>query len=279
MTYLWIAIITLIIAYAAYLICTGMQLTSTINSLILAIGTGLTTGALLLFMTHGSESKQSTNTLIVGTSPDFPPYCFIENEKLVGFEIDVIKEVGKHLNKDITFKTMPFTTLIPSLQLGSLQVVASGLTSTPERAKTVLMCRPHTENNPLVIVSLKSAPALQITDLHGKQVIVNEGYTAEAYLSTIPNIHLTRLKTVADAFLALKGGRADAFVTAEGTIKPFFDQKGSDEFLISPIAGTQENCCIAIAPKYPELVDEIESALEEMKKDGTLKQLKTKWGL
>jgi len=279
MTYLFITCIALIITCAAYLICTRMQLTATANALILAISIGLAAGALLLFTTYSSESKQSANTLIVGTSPDFPPYCFMENEKLVGFEIDVITEVGSRLHKDIVFKTMPFTTLIPSLQLGSLQVVAAGLTGTPERAQAVLLCKPHSENNPFVIISLKSAPIKQVSELHGKQVIVNEGYTAEAYLGAIPGIHLTRLKTVADAFLALKGGRAQAFVTAQGTIKPFFDQDSSDEFLINPIPGTQENCCMAVAPKYPELVDEIESALESMKKDGSLEHIKTKWGL
>ncbi len=278
MSYVYITVGVLIITSILYGICTLMKLAKPANAFALALCAGLITGAALQYLGHAGTGNQKA-PLLVGIYAAFPPFTFVENEEFVGFEIDLVKEIGKRLHKDIEFKNMPFGTLLPSLQLGSIHVIASGLTATPERSKMVLFTEPYVENNPLVILSLQSAPAKKLTDLPSKQVLVNEGYTADLYMSNIPGLHLTRLKTVADAFLALKSGRASAFVTAKNTLKPFFNQYGSDEFYVSEIPGTDENTSMAVAPQYPELLKEIKATLVTMKEDGSLQYLKNKWGL
>ena len=279
MSYVQIILGVLIITCITYFICILIKRAKPTNSLAIALSAGLTFGGALFFMGHTNSSNQKTDPLIVGIYAAFPPFTFVENEEFVGFEIDLAKEIGKRLYKEVEFKNMPFATLLPSLQLGSLHVVASGLTATPERAQVVLFSEPYVENNPLVILSLKSAPAKTLADLTHKPVLVNEGYTADLYMSNIPGPQLTRLKTVADAFLALKSGRASAFVTAKNTLKPFFDQYGSNEFYVSEIPHTDENTCMAVSPHYPELFKDIKATLATMKEDGSLEHLITKWGL
>ena len=221
--------------------------------------------------------KNDNKTMIVGVSPDFPPFTYVDNDTTVGFDIDLIMEIGRRLNREVVLKSMPFSTLLPTLQLGHIQVIASGLSATPERAQHVLFTTPYLDNNPLVIVSLATAPANSVADLANKEVIVNEGYTADLYLSKIDGISLKRLKAPAEAFLALKSGRAIAFVTAQDTVAPFFDQYGSEGFNVSVIPDTKENACFAIAPQYPELLKDIQKVLDVMQQDGTLQATKTKW--
>jgi arginine/lysine/histidine transporter system substrate-binding protein len=250
------------------------------SNLILVVCAGLLVSASVAWhMFKSPKTDGNSNILIVGTSGDFPPFTYVENGKLVGFDVDLVEEIAARLGKKIELKNMPFSTLLPSLQLGNLQVVASGVTETPERAQQVLFTTPYIENNPLVIVSLPASPAKTIQDLFGKEVIVNDGYTADLYMSKITGPLIKRLKSPADAFLALKSGRAFAFVTAQNTIAPVLAQYGSQAFHLAAISDTEEPASLAIAPQYKTLQAQIQKAQDDMKQDGTLEQLKKKWGL
>lgn len=226
-----------------------------------------------------ARTRQNTNIMTVGVSADFPPFTYIEKDQIVGFEIDLVQAIATRLGKQIELKNMPFATLLPTLQMGQLQVVAAGLTATPERAQHVLFTEPYVQDNPLVIVSLVSNPIRDVSGLVQQEVIVNEGYTSDLYLSKIEGILLKRLKTPAEAFLALKSGRAAAFVTACDTIKPFFAQETTQDFVVANIPDTSESAALAIALAYPDLLKEIQACLDDMQQDGSLKALKTKWQL
>lgn len=249
------------------------------NTSFLLIGFGLLICYLIWSIMPRLDSRecQNTNILTVGVSADFPPFTYVEQDQIVGFEIDLVFEIGRRLGKQIELKNMPFATLLPSLQIGQLQIIAAGLTATKERAEHVLFTKPYVQDNPLVIVSLASNPIDQLQDLANQEVIVNQGYTADLYLSKIDGILLKRLKTPAEAFLALKSGRAVAFVTAQDTVKPFFDQNLAQNFKTALIPGTSESASLAFALHDTGLLDEIQNILDQMQQDGTLKVLKNKW--
>lgn len=233
----------------------------------------------IYFVKYLKIPQAAFDGIIVGTSADFPPFSFVENDQIVGFDIDLITEISQRLQQKIELKNIPFGTLLPTLQLGHIQVIAAGLSSTPERSQHVLFTEPYLDQNPFVIVSLINDPIQTISDLQNQEVIVNEGYTADLYLSKLENIEIKRLKTPAEAFLALKAGRAKAFVTAQDTVAPFFEQYSPNDFNVVVIPGTSENISFAIAPQYSNLRHQIQAALDEMQHDGTLAALKTKWKL
>lgn len=112
-----------------------------------------------LFYSHYFSKKQpirvaDESVLMVGTAAEFPPFEFIKNDEIVGFDIDLIKEVAQRLEKKLVLKDMPFTTLIPQLQNGSLHILAAGLTPTPERARVMLFTKPYLETDSLVVITL-----------------------------------------------------------------------------------------------------------------------------
>jgi len=223
-----------------------------------------------------------SNTVIVGTNSEFPPFSFKEGDDFTGFDIDVIQEVFKRLKKSILFKDMPFDALIPEIQIGNIQVIAGGITPTEERAQRAFFTRPHLTGNPLVIISLKDGNALTtLADLEGKTVAVNEGYIADSFMSEQPGITLLRLSSalVSDGILALQSNRADAFVAASYSMKPYFEKYNINDFYVTPIANTEESSAFAISKHYPDLRRDIQITLNEMEQDGTLEALKTKWNL
>ena len=115
--------------------------------------------------------------------------------------------------------------------------------------------------------------------MKGQSIGVNEGYTADFYISKQPDIKVDRLENVAQAMLALKQGKIDAFVTAENAIQPFFDLHGKNGLQVEELPEITENYALAVSKKYPDLLKRINATLVEIKEDGTIADFKRRWGL
>ncbi len=247
------------------------------------VGTCIAFSSLLLLSGcfEPTRSPEATEEiLIVGTESNFPPFSFKEHNELVGFDIDIIKEVAKRLGRQIEFKDMSFEALIPQAQLGNIPVIAAGMTPTKEREKMVSFTEPYIKGDPLFVVSLadKSIENFDALKL-GKKVVVNQGYTADFYMSTVEGPELIRPETPAEAFLALQQGRADAFVTARNTLTPFFKKHNQEDYELKLISGTDESTALIVSKEYPELLVEIQAILDRMIEDGTMAALKQKWDI
>ena len=237
-----------------------------------------------IFIWYYSEKEDilaSNNTILtIGTNADYPPFSFIKDGKIAGFDIDVAKEAARRIEKKVALKDMPFDALIIEAQQGTIDIIAAGMTSTPERTKKLLFTTPHISGDPLIIISLpKDSPVKSVEQLKGKTVVVNEGFVADTYISGIEGIKTLKLPTVAEGFLALQSRQADAFVTARNSAQLFFEKYGKDGFNILPIEGTSDSYSLAIPLEKKELFDAIQKALYAMAQDGTLEKLKQKWKL
>lgn len=231
---------------------------------------------LLLFQHYYYQVKKDDQELIVGTNAEFPPFTFRSGQEIIGFDIDVAKEVAIRMGREISFKDMPFEALLPELILNHVDFLAAGMSATEERAKRVSFTKPYLAGDPLVLLTLADIP---LNSLEGKSIVVNEGYTADLYMSTKSGFDLVRLNAPADAFLALKNGRVDAFVTSQSTVRAFLDTQEASAYHYIPLDGTSETCCLVLAKNNLALLEEIQQVLDEMEKDGTLQQLKNKWKL
>jgi arginine/lysine/histidine transporter system substrate-binding protein len=205
------------------------------TSLLIIIGLIIATSAILWYRVEKPiTSTAQLDTVIVGINSEFPPFALKEGDTFTGFDIDVIAEVFKRLNKKIIYKDMPFDALIPEVQLGNIHVIAAGITPTQERAQRALFTRPHlAAGNPLIIITSKSKQLANLENLIGKTVVVNEGYVADSFMSEQPGVNLIRLSSnaVSDGMLTLESGRADAFVTALFSMKPYFEKYDINAFL------------------------------------------------
>src|SRR5579863_3065814 len=186
------------------------------TSLFVIVAVILATSAIIWYRAEKTIiTATPLDAVIVGTNAEFQPFSFKQDDVITGFDIDVIAEVLKRLDKKMVLKDMPFDALIPEIQLGNIHVIAAGITPTPERAQRALFTKPHLTGGKLIIVSLKkNPPVADVHDLQGKEVVVNEGYTADSYMSAQPGVFLSRLSSssVSTGILALKSDRAYAFV-------------------------------------------------------------------
>ncbi len=237
-------------------------------------------GARFLIKKNTLALQLAENVLVVGTSDDYPPYTFSQNGQVVGFDIDLVHEIARRMTCQVELKVMSFDILLLELQRGSIQVIAAGLTPTKERALRVSFSSPYITADPLLAVTRAIDPAVSnLAAMQGKTVVVNEGYTADFYMSAQPGIVLEKRETVAEALLALERYKADVYVVAQSAFQPFLKTKGCDKCKSHPLADVTEKYALAISKKYPELYEKIESALTEVLEDGTIDDLKRKWGL
>lgn len=237
----------------------------------------------LTFVVHHFYNPQVVEipeTIIVGTTADYPPFSFVDNNKIIGFDIDVVTECIKRLGKNIEIKDVPFELLIPQATIGTLHVIAADLAVTPDREKVVLFTNPYLTNGPLVVLTLADQPAItKLEDLNQKRVAVNKGYTADSYMSNLAYLAVERVPNLDDAVKALRANHVDALVTSADTIPTLFEKYGQDSFKAFMIKDVNENAALAVSKMYPELVRELSNILEQMNADGTLDQLKQKWHL
>src|SRR3990167_11330273 len=90
--------------------------------------------ALSLLMTACSSDKNA-NELHVVTSAEYPPFEYVENGQLRGFDIDLVKLVAKKLGMKVVFDNVQFSTVLASLGSGKADMAISTITITPLRAK------------------------------------------------------------------------------------------------------------------------------------------------
>ncbi len=232
---------------------------------------------------YGALGFADDDALVVGTNAEYPPFATMENGSVVGFDIDIAYEVCTRIGKTMVVKDYPtFDVLVPELMGGRIDFIAAGMTPTAERAKRVSFTKPYISGDPLVIVTYNTeAPISSLQDLRGKSVVVNEGYTADLYMSDCEHIGLSlvRLMHPVEGFLAIMSGRGDAFVTAQSTVQNFFSVQGDDGYSVTVIDDGDESYALAVSKKNDELLHAIQPALDSMEIDGTIASLKSKWGL
>lgn len=217
--------------------------------------------------------------IIIGTSADYPPFCFKENGEIVGFDIDVAKEVCMRLKKPCKFQDMPFELLIPQLQNGSIHLAAAGITPTQERLQRTLFSTPYLTKDPLVVLSLATQPIIKtFDDLKKASVVVNQGYNADVFMTKLNLQNIIRLPTIASAISTLQNGKANAFVTTLNTIKPIFDLYKETSFApLFIIEDANESTALAISPLYQKFSNRVDIIINQMLNDGTIEKMKQKW--
>ena len=240
------------------------------------IGLFAFTACAYFYMNMQSQAKDSS-TLLVGTSADFYPFCFQDElGNITGYDIDVITYVCHKLGKKIELVDRPFNTLILELLGNQIDVVAAGTTPTKERKQHVLFTDSYMPLDPLV--ALSKEVILSLDEMLKKHIITCTGYTADMHISELhPKYEIIRVKNPSEALLALQSNAGDVFVTAKNPIKNFLHSY--NQYHVWEVPNTGETSSFAVNLTNKKLCDKINTALAEMKTDGSLQALLEKWKL
>ena len=213
--------------------------------------------------------------IYVGTNAEFPPFEYLENGKITGFDIELMNEIGKVLNADIKIQDMAFDGLLPALQLKKVDVVIAGMTATEERMKTVAFTQPYYTASQVIIVKEGDNSIKSFEDLKGKRVGVMLGFTGDTVVSEIEGVKIERFNAAYAGIMALKADKADAVVLDSEPAKNYVKQNPGLKLAEADVA--KEEYAIAIRKNDKALLEKIEKALTEIKANGTYDKLIEKY--
>lgn len=219
------------------------------------------------------ESVQKSGKLVIGTSPDFPPFESLNTEGQVeGIEIEIMELICQELGVALEIKQMDFDSVLPGVQTGKFNVGVSGISVTPEREKNTLFTVPYCLAAQAIVVTSDSTIASK-ADLEGKSVSVQTGTTAEEFC--MKNGYTVKAFAAnADAEVALTVGKVDAWVIDDLTAAEMVASYNADHpdapLVILDEAMTTEPYAFAFAMGNDALVDEINKILEGLLADGTI---------
>ena len=219
------------------------------------------------------ESVQKAGKLIIGTSPDFPPFESLSADGQVeGIEIEIMELICQELGIELEIKQMDFDSVLPGVQTGKFNVGVSGISVTPEREKNTLFTVPYCLAAQAIVVTSDSTIASK-ADLAGKTVSVQTGTTAEEFC--MKNGYTVKAFAAnADAETALTVGKVDAWViddlTAAEMVAAYNEDHPDAPLVILDEAMTTEPYAFAFAQGNEDLVNKINEILKSLLADGTI---------
>ena len=225
------------------------------------------------------DSVKAAGTLVIATSPDFPPFESMQGDgSIVGIEIDVMNAVADALGVSLTIEPVNFDSILLGVMSGSYDVGVSGFSVTEERKKNVLFTDAYCLAAQAIVVPEGSAIAAK-ADLEGKTVSVQSGTTAELFC--LENGYtVDAYNTNSDAEMAVLSGSVDAWVIDDLTAAQMVKANnagGGKQLVILPDAMTTEPYAFAFAFGSEDLCSAVNDVVNGMVADGTIAALFEKW--
>lgn len=236
------------------------------KTIILAIVViGIIAGAGIVWYFYFGPGKPKP-ILVMGTSADFPPFEFVDEEgNIVGFDIDIARYIADKYGYELVIKDIAFEGLIPALQAGEIDMIVAAMTITPEREEVVDFSIPYYNASQGILIRADSPDITSIEDLYGKTIGVQAGTTGEAWAEENlgENCTIIAYQRIYDAVTALRAGYIDALILDE-PVANYYDKAAEDIKKASYVIDTGERYGIAVREGDTELLEKINAALEEL---------------
>lgn len=212
------------------------------------------------------------DTLKIATSLNFPPFEYMKNGEYIGFNIDLVNEIGKVLNKKIEFVPMDFDAVIVAIKSGKIDA-SPNMSETPERAKSVDFSIPYFSGMNYYVKLKDNKKLNSLKDLE-------KGAVIGARLGTLQADEISKIKGVTPYLnpenivfvLATLGKKIDGFILENSTAKRFIKDYPQLEVFAQTKPNTK-GVCFALKKGNTKLKSELDKAIEILKSNGTYQKL------
>lgn len=236
-----------------------------------------------VFTFAGCGKGDEKEKLIMATNAAFPPYEFKEGDEIVGIDAEIATKIAEKLGMELEIQDVEFGSIIGGVKSGKFSMGMAGMTVTDERKKSVNFTDSYATGIQVVIVTEDSA-IKSIDDLKGDgsmKIGVQQDTTGDIYASSTVEKggygeeNIVRFKTGAEAVAALSSGKVDAVIIDNEPAKSFVEATKGLKILDG--AWVEEDYAICISKDNEELLNKVNTALKELKEDGTVQQIIDKY--
>jgi polar amino acid transport system substrate-binding protein len=222
-----------------------------------------------------SVSTITSGELTVGSDIPFPPFAFRKGDKLDGFDVELAEALARRMGLRVKWVDTSFDTLFTQVAAGRFDMAAAATTITPERERQVNFTEPYYAAQQALVVNEKRSPDIRsVEDLAGGDVVaVQKGTTGESWArENVPaGVNVRSFPEAPDIYTALEAGAATAVMMDEPSAVTETAKRASLE-LVQTI-DTKERYGFAVDPRNQGLLDSLNRALREVKRDGTYQRI------
>ncbi|MGX7107065.1 transporter substrate-binding domain-containing protein [Hutsoniella sourekii] len=227
------------------------------------------------------EEIQDRGKVIMGTSPDFPPFEWVDmsqgEPKVVGVDVEIAQKIADELGVELEIVETTFDSLIQQAKSGKIDMALAGMTYTEERAKQVLFSDIYYETNSRFLVRAEDADKYtSLDDFKNAKIGVQKGNSQEILAKEkFPEAELTSMNKNGDLVEALKAGRVDA-VLFDGIVTESFHQQNPNttaKLMDLQVEENPDGSAIVTDLDSQELMDVINKVLQELKDSGELEDI------
>ncbi|MCU1635267.1 MAG: polar amino acid transporter substrate-binding protein [Cryobacterium sp.] len=221
---------------------------------------------------------QKAGTLIVGTEGTYRPFSFHENGSgpITGFDVEIIEAVAGKLDVEVTFEETQWDGIFAGLEAGRFDVIANQVSINDERAAKYDFSTPYTYSTGVIVVPSDETSITSFDSLAGKttaQSLTSNWYTlAEDSGATVQAV-----EGWAESVALVQQGRVDATVNDKLTFLDYTKESGNKGLKIAAETEEQSESAVALKKGSTSLKTAIDSALEELRADGTLADISEKY--
>lgn len=218
---------------------------------------------------------------IIGLDDSFPPMGFRDEKgEIVGFDIDLAKEVAKRMGVEVEFKPVDWDGIVLSLKNKDIDLIWNGLTITEKRKKEIYFSKVYLQNRQIIVVGNNSDIQFK-SDLNGKVVGIQLGSSSEIALNGDADLvkslkDIRKYSNNTEALMDLKAGRVNAVVVDEVVGRYYIAKKPNTYRVLAEDFG-KESYGVGIRKSDISFKEELDRILDEMKADGTAKKIVLKW--
>lgn len=219
-------------------------------------------------------------TLKVGTSADFPPFEYIEivdgEDVIAGFDIDLMKEIGKELNMEVEFENITFDGLVDAVNTNKIDLAISGMNPTPKRLKKVNFSDAYYYASQTLLVKDDAEDITTVEQLDGKIIGSQLGSTSDDVISEYEadGVEVKKYDLVPDAVQDLKNGRIDGVIVEDAIAGEMVNQIDGIKMVVpEEFKVDAEPFGIVLSKENEDLLEKVNAALKSIIESGKYDEL------
>ena len=219
------------------------------------------------------------STLTVCTSYPYEPFEFEQDGELVGFDIDLVAEVAKELDVDLSYVNEDFEEIASGKLLNAnfCDIGVAAVSIDGDRARVVDFSSPYF-NAAQVMVVQKGSGINSLNATAGGRIAVQEGTTGETYATdhAPPNTQIVRFEKVEDVDSALSGGTVDAGIYDNNIVGGAIERHPNFEVVAEFDTGEQYGMAVKKDGNV-DLLRVVNQVLSDIQENGRYDEIYEKW--
>lgn len=226
----------------------------------------------------GSEENLSFGDILIASDTAYAPFEFQDQNtgEYTGFDMDLIEAIAEVNGWNYKIRSVNFDDIILELEDSGIDLAISAMTINEEYKKKVNFSYPYYRTDQSVAVQAINEEIKSLEDLAGKRLGVQVATTGAMEAHKIASAEVIEYKNINEAFMALKNGDIHAVVN-DFPVNAYFIKQGNEDIKIVDVLNTNEHYGIAVSKDKPEILEQVNSALEILKENGKYAEIYKKW--